>query len=304
MRLTENAETGQSRRRPANRWLLLLVLAAGTLSAAQAGAEGIPRDEGFMKEPKVVDYRKYLLASKFDLGAFFAMSIKPGGLTTHYGGMLDAAYNFNEFWALDLMLDGGYGGVSDLTNKIRAQENNQGTFSGMPMGANPTAFSDIADAGALYSTFQLGVRWTPIYGKINLAAEFPVHFNFYFNLGAGGAIVQYNEILGCEYAPTTMGSGSSATGTCGTGAASDFHNETHATFAFNVGGGARFYLSQLLSVRLELRDIMYPDMQYPTVYTGQGFLLPNGTQNPTRGTIHMAGLTQNPLLFIGVGFLL
>ena len=44
----------------------------------------------------------------------------------------------------------------------------------------------------------IGVRWMPIYGKIGLLAELPVHFQFYLWGGGGAGTFRRESIIYCE----------------------------------------------------------------------------------------------------------
>lgn len=249
---------------------LALVMALPALAQAE---NLLPRDEGFMKEPKSVAYRRFKLDGKSDLGVFGAFSMK-NKLTEHFGGGFTYDYQLNEYLALDLMLEGGFGGLTNLASNIRATARLSGTGD------------DLADAGALLATGQAGLRFTPIYGKMNLSSELAVHFNFYFNGGAGAALVQFNSILTCK---TNLGSSTKCPGDA-------FRTDTLPRPAFNVGGGLRFWIDDLLSARVEVRDIIFTDHFYEQV----NLKTPEGTGHASAN----AGVSHVPLVLIGVGFLL
>jgi len=253
-----------------SRWLAALAV---TLLPVLARAENLlPRDEGFMKEPKSVSFRRYALDGRHDLGVFADFSIK-NKLTEHYGAALTYDYQFNEYLASDLFVAGGYGGLTSLVTNIRDTAKYSGTKD------------DLADAGALVGTAQLGVRFTPFYGKLSLASELPVHFNLYFVGGVGAALVNYNGVLSCG---ADLGSASRCGG--------DFRSETLPTLGLNVGGGLRFWAGDTASLRLEVRDVIYPDRFYEKVDLKK----PASTGTVSGST----GFSQIPLILVGLGFLL
>jgi outer membrane beta-barrel protein len=248
-----------------------------TALPALARAEALlPRDEGFMKEPKSVAYRRFKLDGANDLGVFGAFSIK-NRLTEHYGLALTYDRQFNEYLALDLLAEGGYGGLTSLTRNIRD--------TAAARGPSAAPSDDLADAGALLATAQVGVRFTPIYGKMNLSSELPVHFNFYFNAGAGVALVNFNGILACA---SDLGSSKKCPG--------DFRSEVRPTLGMNIGGGLRFWIDNFISARIEVRDIVFLDRYYENV----NMKAPKSEP----GTVNMTTLSQTPLILVGVGFLL
>jgi outer membrane beta-barrel protein len=234
-----------------------------------------------MQEPKAVEYRIHSLKGKWDLGVFGALSIK-NQLTEHFGGAVVISRSFNEYLALDLLLDGGAGQVTKFTKDLRSQ---------VPPGKT-AGKDDLADGGALVGTAQLGLRFTPFYGKFSVASELPVHFNFYFNAGLGGAFVKYNSIIGCENDVT---GGNTCPG--GPDDPASYHVDSRPSFAFNFGGGLRLYITQKISARLEVRDIIFPDRYY-TNFT------PYTAASTRKDMAANPGLTHVPLLLLGVGFLL
>ncbi len=251
----------------------LLALALALPAVAQAESL-LPRDEGFMKEPKSVAYRRFKLDGRNDLGVFGTFSIK-SRLTQHAGGAFSYSRQLNEYFAIEALVGGGYGSTTNLTSQIRqTPSKSTGTIT------------DLADGGALVATGQVGIRFTPIYGKLNLSSELPVHFNFYFNAGGGAALVDFNSILACAQNPSS--------GTlC---SANVYRSEMLVRPSFSVGGGMRFWIDNLLSIRLEVRDIVFPDRFLEGIDPKQP--ANTGTESAS------AGLTQIPLVFIGMGFLL
>jgi len=78
------------------------------------------------------------------------------------------------------------------------------------------------------------VQWAPIYGKISLLAETFAHFDMYGVLGA--SVVQYKAAEELN-APSTA----------------------HMTVGGNVGVGFRFFLNRYMTLRAEVRDLIYPE---------------------------------------------
>ena len=81
--------------------------------------------------------------------------------------------------------------------------------------------------GLLHFWAHLNLHWTPIYGKISALSEGAVNFNFYGFLGP--SVVMYGG------ANTVMAGG-------------------------NIGIGMRFLINRWLAVRLQVRDIIYPEV--------------------------------------------
>lgn len=249
----------------------LLVGTAAFLLASVASANSrIPRDEGFMRRPASVQNRLYSLDGKHDLAAFFAFSIQ-NQLTEHLGGALVWDYSFTEYVALDVMVGGGSAGLTNLAKKVRSTAKSSG------IGA------DLEDAGGLLAHGSIGVRFTSAYGKLSLSSEIPLHFHAYAVGGIGGALVDYNGVLACG---NDLGEGRTR---CADG---DFRSEVALSPAFNVGVGVRLIFSQLITARVEVRDVIFLDRWYDEV----DFSKP--ASNP--GTAK-SGFTHAPLVMIGLG---
>ncbi|RKG98188.1 outer membrane beta-barrel domain-containing protein [Corallococcus sp. CA047B] len=82
------------------------------------------------------------------------------------------------------------------------------------------------------------VQWAPIYGKLSLLAEKFVHFDMYGILGA--SVVQYR---GPE---TTLVDGQAIAG-----------GKSYLTGGGNIGVGLRFFFNRWMTLRTELRDLIY-----------------------------------------------
>jgi outer membrane beta-barrel protein len=252
-----------------------------TVGAAVASAEETKAPEGFIQPSPTVQKRLYSLDGSNEVGVFGAFSLN-NILTQHNGGAVSYTHNFGEYIGVEVLAGGGAGGLTSLTNSLRQKE----TFTN-------TNTSDMQNAGALLAYGQVGARLTPFYGKFNLAAELPVHFDFYLALGVGVALVNYNSVLGCNQ-NTIDNSGTCPEISKGVG---DFHHEMAPAFAFNGGGGMRLFITKMITVRVEVRDLVFPDKYY----TGLNLQSTAGQFNQPNKNLN---LTQVPLIFAGVGFLL
>ena len=82
------------------------------------------------------------------------------------------------------------------------------------------------------------VQWAPIYGKLSLLAEKFVHFDMYGVVGA--SVVQYKGPA------TSLTDGSPVAG-----------SKSYLTGGGNVGVGLRFFFNRWMTLRTELRDLIY-----------------------------------------------
>jgi outer membrane beta-barrel protein len=92
------------------------------------------------------------------------------------------------------------------------------------------------------------VRWAPIYGKISLLAELPVHFQAYLSLGGGAGSFVRQSLVYCRQVT------SRTDGTCG-----DWLSESRVTGLVTGAAGMRFYVSNYGAIRFEVRDYAFPD---------------------------------------------
>lgn len=226
-----------------------------------------------LPRPRAVQGRKYPLAGKNDIGILGSFHMNPN-LTTHYGAALNYARYFNEYFALDVLLGGGYGGVSNLGSTIRNEVNSKNSL--LPN------VDDLQDAGALLGFGQVGLRFSPLYGKVNLASELPIHLSLYFVGGAGAAFVSYESMQACQAAPVNNA--------CEAG----FASRQEPTLAFSAGVGLRVFLGNF-ALRAEVRDIIFPDSYKVGVDQTDPVNKP-GKDAPN------AGFTHAPLVFLGGSF--
>lgn len=107
---------------------------------------------------------------------------------------------------------------------------------GTTRGCNAPSFSQVDGRapGQITMTGGVDLQWAPIYGKLSLMAEKFVHFDIY---AVGGvSAVQYRG-------PPDEGATTASTARVTPGA--------------NVGVGAHFFLNRWMTVRTELRDLIY-----------------------------------------------
>jgi outer membrane beta-barrel protein len=110
-----------------------------------------------------------------------------------------------------------------------------GGESGVTRGCRAPTFEQLDGAapGQLTLLGGVDVQWAPIYGKISLLAESFAHFDMYGIVGA--SMVQYKG------PPDTAGALSTSRMTAGG----------------NVGIGFRFFLNRYMTLRAEVRDLIY-----------------------------------------------
>jgi outer membrane beta-barrel protein len=131
------------------------------------------------------------------------------------------------------MLRGGYSlvAVSSAAQKCITTT----TASGNSVSCTPPDMSilDGVAPGMILSVVELDAQWAPLYGKLSLISEAVGHFDLYGI--AGPAAVLYGG-------PRTAGSSV---------------NSPTWTIGADVGIGMRFFLNHWITLKLELRDVIY-----------------------------------------------
>lgn len=230
------------RTRCASRILVLgLACSFMTSAAAQRDREVI----GPSRE--VVQERLYQFDGRFDLSLMGGLSVNPK-LIDHYAGMIQPAYHLTDAWAIELA--GGY---------VHAQERQRLTnmvpdgirYSIQRYREDGQPVHEFTDMGAMEWVAQAGVRWSPIYGKLNLASELPLHFGAYASVGAGVAGVQRTSLATCTAVSESAGTVNEFS--CAEG-------QTAAVEPMGSGAlGLRLYMNHRFALRTELKSFVYPD---------------------------------------------
>jgi outer membrane beta-barrel protein len=164
---------------------------------------------------KSVSNRSYLKSGRVELTLlpFTSLSLNDA-FYQKLGGGLGLAYHFNDAFAIQAM--GTYSLNLDTSNATK-------------YSISPTGDVVIPYAGKRTYLFDAGLCWSPIYGKISLAAEWILHFDTYVTAGIGG--------IGGEIKK-------------GTADASNFG------FAGVAGLGARVFFDRTFALKMELKDYM------------------------------------------------
>ena len=207
--------------------------------ADSAAAPALSAEKPVLEETVyVVQGKRFLTEGRFELTPQFALSVNDQ-FTAHTGLMISALYHLKENVAVEATAgaffwwDEGASGPrlggrdTDLTVELRQKE------SLAPERVKLYQFPYVAGAN---------LQWSPLYGKVNVQDVVLGQFNLYLSVGVGVAGLQlekltpspdpnnrFVELKGLPIALTT-------------------------TF----GGGLRFYFTDWLGVRVEVRDYVMP----------------------------------------------
>jgi len=206
--------------------------AALLLTSTQALAEEL-------LERVVVRNRLYRVAGRFEISPTIGFSLVDR-LTSHINLTLGLGYHFSDSWALELRAGYAFSGHTSLADQVAADF----------LQKNIQLVDDLSSLWEMKGSAVLGVRWSPIYGKISLLAEVPVHFQTYVWLGGGVGSFHRQSVVYCEQ---LSGSGPG-----------DYHCGGWLT-QNRIGGlgsaafGFRFFTGQGGAVMLEFRDYLFAD---------------------------------------------
>jgi outer membrane beta-barrel protein len=192
-------------------------------------------------ENVAVRNRLYRVANRLELSAAVGFGLARE-LTEHVNLSLGAAYNVTDTWAFEIRA--GYA-ISGHTNIARQLSRNFLQFD--PNQRNRIA-DDLSALWEMKANGQVGVRWAPIYGKISLLAEIPVHFQVQFWAGGGVGQFHRESVVYCRQLI------SRSDGTCG-----DWLSEDTVRPMGSVAAALRFFSHRSGSFKLELRDYIFRD---------------------------------------------
>ena len=214
---------------------LCLALLALPLAPSQAAEPVIYGPDG---APTVVQNKLYTMTGRTELG-FAAVTSINGALVDHYGGLLTVTHHPNEWFDFGAEVAANYAGLSGLSDQVR---------SNLPARvAGDLKKDEIANVAQLRLFGAAVARLAPFYGKFNLAAELPIHFQAFGLLGGGAGLFHHESVNFCA----TQG-----TAACQPGG---FLTSDSVKPAGLLGIGFRFYFNDRWSLRTELRAYLFPD---------------------------------------------
>lgn len=190
--------------------------AADTETEGEADQEPAPAEN--VQTVYAIQAKQNLVSGSFELAPQFVTSVNDR-YRRHVGGILSAIYHVRENFAVELSAGGLYGSATDLTIELR----NKASLT--PPEARLYQMNALIGAD---------VQWSPVYGKVAIQDMVLGQFNLYFSVGVGAAMMGLEEFNG-------------------SGEQLQLENGGWAPMT-TFGGGMRFYFTDWLGVRLEVRD--------------------------------------------------
>ncbi|NOJ82013.1 outer membrane beta-barrel domain-containing protein [Myxococcus xanthus] len=245
------------------RVLLALCLTAPVLGFAQTTEEAEAGDVSEVDKDRLGPLRErvrpvsghvFLKKGRFEFSPSATLSLRDAFYSKYiFGGTL--TYHPMETLGVSLRVGYAINTVAGAAQKCTFGDGGEGSTR----GCVPPSLDEL-DGNAPGQIKLLGgadVQWAPIYGKVSLLAEAFVHFDLYGI--AGASLVQYR---GPGETPGTVA-------------------QNYLTPGANLGVGARFFLNRWITLRTELRDLIYVE----------------------KGTADSGNYLRNQLLFeLGVSF--
>ncbi len=231
-------------------------------------------------ENVVVRNRLFRVQGKLEVSPTFGLA-PVTWLTEHYNFNVGAGYNLLETLAFEAR--GGYA----LTRQTSTARRIAGMFLARDPNAGAQAtVDDFSNLWEMNANLVLGIRWAPIYGKLSLLSETPVHFQAYLWAGGGAANFSRQSIVYC----TDVDRGDTVN-------CNSWLTESRMAPVGSAAVGFRFFTHQGGALKLELRDYIYSD-RYRTgidrVAAEQG--------NNATGTDGDRGLANIVLIDLGYTF--
>ena len=240
---------------------LLLALLVSSRAAAQED----------LVEKVVVKNRLHSAKGDFEASGMLGILMVPQ-LVSSWNVNLGVGYNFAETFGVELR--GGYA-FSGLTGLARSVRDN--LMIRDPARSQDPVVDDLSGLWQMKGNVAIGLRWMPIYGKINLVADLPIHFNFYLWAGPGFVNAERESIVYCE----------NASGTGSSRVCNKFRKETANRAMGSVAVGMRFFTHKGGAFRAELRDNVFADSFLDNVNRVDAEAgRPTGTEASSPGLTH------------------
>jgi outer membrane beta-barrel protein len=198
-------------------------------------------------ENVAVRNRMYRMQSKFELAPSVGFGLAPH-LINHVNFALGAAYNLTDAWAAELRASYALSGHTATADQVGQN------FLQLDPARRLRLTDDLSGLWEMKGSGLLGIRWAPIYGKLSLFSELPVHFQGYLWAGGGVGRLHRESVVYCRQVSSRD-----------SGACADWLKEDATRAVASAAAGFRFFTSQRGSIRVELRDYIFRDSYLTSV---------------------------------------
>lgn len=226
--------------------LKTLVCLAALVSTAATAAEADVEDAALV-EKVAVRNRLYSVAGRWELGANVGVSMLPR-LTEHYNLNADVAFNLFDWLAFDVRVGYAISRHTSLAVDVASK---------FYANTSISKVRDLADLWQMGGNAIIGARFQPIYGKLNLTAELPVHFQLYLWVGGGAGLFTRESLVLCF--------DRSSNARCGTEEDPKYFRQNAVKPIVSIALGFRFFLADHHALKVEARDWSFLDSYYEGV---------------------------------------
>ena len=195
-------------------------------------------DVGGIQNESAVARRLYQLEGRTEVGVGFGFPIV-SRFVDQFQLQLTVSRSLVEWLAVEARGGYSFGVATSLANDLRSKVESNSSIR---------TVSDFADFWHMAAHGVLGFRFQPLYGKISLLGELPVHFQVYAWLGGGAAQLRRESPVLCVD---------------GNNPCQSYWKQERVSPLLSAALGIRFFLgSPNHLVRFELRDSSYLDSYY------------------------------------------
>ncbi len=208
----------------------LVALAAAAALATPNAARAQSKSDAFAGKIPPVSGQLYRKAGRLELTLGGNLSLNDAFYSKYFGGV-KLAYHLNEYLSVGAQVATGTAVRSGSAVVCDAR-------NGCSNASNQALYQV---PGHLKMLGGLEAAWSPIYGKLNLAAERVAHFDLSLLLGAD--YITYEKVVSATDAATLAAAGQ--------------RPPDASTVGGHVGLGFRLFLSEWLAARVEFKDYVY-----------------------------------------------
>lgn len=259
------------------------------LTASAAYAEDEAEE---LVEKVAVRNRIFSVEGHWEVGGNVGFSLLPR-LTDHYNLNLSGAYNVKDWFGIELRVGYALSRHTSLADQIQTDffsncvSESQCT---MKKGSDPT------DLWEMTFNSVIGARFQPIYGKIGVLAELPVHFQLYAWVGGGLGLLKRESLVMCAERASPRECRAFVTAVDPTNPSG---GSLRPSPLVSLALGFRFFVLSGHSVKVEARSWSWLDQFYADIDR-----LKTSDSNPSAGgTLKNAGITNLVQFDLGYAFI-
>jgi len=245
------------------------MVGAAILLLGMLGSENTGAEEAL--DHAVVRNRLHRAAGRLELSPGVGFSLSD--TLTHHTLLLGSlAFNVAESFAIEVRA------TYALTRHTGLAENVSRRFLSRDPTVGLRAVDDLANLWEMRWNALGGLRWAPIYGKLSLVSELPVHYQAYVWAGGGIAGLHRQSLVYC------LDVTSREQGTCNA-----WLTEDRTSPLVSAAIGLRFFVGSQGALKLELRDCAFRDAYRVNIdrLDAESGLRDSGTLSTSAGMTHV-----------------